>query len=217
MVTRVLLVDDHEIMREGLCALLNRQNDIEVIGAVMDGREAVETALKTKPDIVVMDIAMPGLNGIEATKQIVHQLPETKVIALSAHTDKHYVADMLKAGAVGYLVKRYAFSGLLDAIHTTRAGQIYLSPGVVGIVVEDYVQHLPLAAASPKSVLTAREREVLQLIAEGYPTKKIGALLHVSIQTVATHRRQIMSKLGVLGIADLTKYAVREGFTSLDS
>lgn len=215
MGTKILLVDDHEIIREGLLALLERQADIEVVGAVQDGREAVEVVTKTRPDIVVMDIAMPGLNGIEATKQIIHQFPKTKIIALSAHPDKHYVTEMLRAGASGYLLKRHAFRNLVDAIHAVQAGETYLSPGIVGIVVEDYVQHLPPDGASPKSLLSDREREVLQLIAEGHPTKEVAAILHVSIQTIATHRRQIMNKLGLQSVADLTKYAVREGLTTL--
>ena len=217
MGTKILLVDDHEIIREGLLALLERQTDIEVIGAVQNGREAVEVAAKTKPDIVVMDIAMPGLNGIEATKQIIHQFPKTKIIALSAHPDKQYVAEMLRAGASGYLLKRHAFRNLVEAIHAAQAGQTYLSPGIVGIVVEDYVQHLPPDNSSAQSVLSDREREVLQLIAEGHPTKEVGAILHVSIQTVATHRRQVMNKLGLQSVAELTKYAVREGITTLNA
>ncbi len=217
MATRVLVADDHEIMREGLRALLANESDMEVVGEAANGREAVELASKLLPDAIVMDIAMPDLNGIDATRQIKAKYPDVKIIALSSHCDRRLIAGMLKAGASGYLLKHYAFKETVQAIRATAvAKQTYLSPGVAGVLVEDYVSHLSAEDEPAPSTLTSREREVLQLVAEGLSTKQVALRLRVSVQAVSNHRRQIMTKLGVESTAALTKYAIREGLTSLD-
>jgi DNA-binding NarL/FixJ family response regulator len=212
---KVLLADDHQIIRDGLRSLLTNEPDIEVVGEANDGRAAVEMTQRLKPDIVVMDITMPGLNGIEATRQVRAISSDIKVLALSMHADKRFVAGVLHAGASGYVLKNCAFRELIQAIHTVAVNQTYLSPTIADIVVESYVRHSPLPA-SPLSVLTPREREVLQLIAEGLTLKKIAATLCVSPKTIETHREQIMRKLNASSVAELTKYAVREGLTSLE-
>lgn len=215
MTIKVLLADDHQIIRDGLRSLLTNEPDIEVVGEANDGRAAVEMTQRLKPDIVVMDITMPGLNGIEATRQVRAISSDIKVLALSMHADKRFVAGVLHAGASGYVLKNCAFKELIQAIHTVAVNQTYLSPTIADIVVESYVRHSPLPA-SPLSVLTPREREVLQLIAEGLTLKKIAATLCVSPKTIETHREQIMRKLNASSVAELTKYAVREGLTSLE-
>ena len=186
-----------------------------MVGEAKEGRTAVRLAAMLKPSVVLIDVSMPDLNGIEATRQIMAALPTVKVIALSMHSDKRYVGEMLKAGAVGYLLKDLAFEEVTRAINAVLDGQVYLSRGVVGVVVEDYVRHLT-EAGTGDTVLTPREREILQLVAEGQSTKEMAAALHVSIKTVETHRRQIMEKLDIHSVAELTKYAVRHGLTSLD-
>lgn len=215
MTIKVLLADDHQIIRDGLRSLLTNEPDIEVVGEANDGRAAVEMTQRLKPDIVVMDITMPGLNGIEATRQVRAISSDIKVLALSMHADKRFVAGVLHAGASGYVLKNCAFKELIQAIHTVAVNQTYLSPTIADIVVESYVRHSPLPASS-LSVLTPREREVLQLIAEGLTLKKIAATLCVSPKTIETHREQIMRKLNASSVAELTKYAVREGLTSLE-
>ena len=215
MTIKVLLADDHQIIRDGLRSLLTNEPDIEVVGEANDGRATVEMTQRLKPDIVVMDITMPGLNGIEATRQVRAISSDIKVLALSMHADKRFVAGVLHAGASGYVLKNCAFKELIQAIHTVAVNQTYLSPTIADIVVESYVRHSPLPASS-LSVLTPREREVLQLIAEGLTLKKIAATLCVSPKTIETHREQIMRKLNASGVAELTKYAVREGLTSLE-
>ena len=212
---RILVADDHKIMREGLCSLLEKQPQMEVIAEAANGRRAVQLALEKRPDIVIMDISMPELNGIEATRQILAELSDTRVIALSMHSDKRFVVEMFQAGASGFLLKDCAYQELALAINTVAANQTYLSPEIAGLMIEDYVNRFPAPTSSPSSVLTAREREILQLVAEGWPTKKIAAHLYVSVKTVETHRRQIMKKLDLYSIADLTKYAIREGLTSI--
>jgi DNA-binding NarL/FixJ family response regulator len=212
---RILLADDHQIVRDGLRALLEKEQRLEVVGEAKEGRTAVRLAAMLKPSVVLIDVSMPDLNGIEATRQIMAALPTVKVIALSMHSDKRYVGEMLKAGAVGYLLKDLAFEEVTRAINAVLDGQVYLSRGVVGVVVEDYVRHLT-EAGTGDTVLTPREREILQLVAEGQSTKEMAAALHVSIKTVETHRRQIMEKLDIHSVAELTKYAVRHGLTSLD-
>lgn len=216
MAIRVLLADDHKIMRDGLRSLLEKQAHIEVIAEAENGRKAVQVALEKKPEVVIMDISMPDLNGIEATRQIVAALPGTRVIALSMHSDKRYVVEMFQAGASGFLLKDCASQDLARAINTVAENRIYLSPEIAGVVIEDYVGRFSAPAISAASLLTSREREVLQLVAEGWPTKDIAAHLFVSVKTVETHRRQIMKKLDINNVAALTKYAIREGLTSLD-
>ena len=217
MSIRVLIADDHKIMLAGLRSLLEKQTDFEVVGEADNGRTAVQMAHEKKPDVVVMDVSMPDLNGIEATKQIIESLPETRVIALSMHSDKRFVMGMLRAGASGYLLKDCASQELANAILQVATGKKYLSPEITGVVLGDILQGgSPGEVATATSQLSPREREVLQLIAEGWSTKQIASHLYVSVKTIETHRRQIMKKLDLHSIADLTKYAIREGLTSIE-
>ncbi|NLO75044.1 MAG: response regulator transcription factor [candidate division WS1 bacterium] len=216
MKTRIILADDHKIMREGLRSLLAREPEMEVVAEAGNGRDCVDLARKLEPDLVVMDIGMPDLNGIEATRQIRADHPEVKVLALSMHSDRRFASAMLAAGASGYLLKDSAFEELSQAIQAVLEGQTYLSPAIAGLVVEDYVQRLG-EEPSPFSVLRPREREVLQAMAEGKSTREIAEALHISVKTVETHRQNIMNALGLRSVAELTKYAIREGLTSLDS
>lgn len=217
MKIRVLLADDHKIMRDGLCSLLEREDNIEVVAEAENGRVAVQMTLEQQPDVVIMDISMPDMNGIEATRQIVSSLPETKVLALSMHSDKRFVVETFQAGAAGFLLKDCASEELARAINTVAKNQTYLSAEIAGIMVDAYVNRFTPPTSSASSVLTGREREVLQLIAEGWTTKQIASHLYVSVKTVETHRRQIMKKLDRHSVADLTKYAISEGLTSLES
>ena len=210
MSVRIILAEDHRITREGLVNLLQERPDMEVVGEAENGREAVKLASELSPDLVIMDVTLPDLNGIDATRIITSGSNNTKVIALSMYSDKQFVQGMIQAGASGYLLKDCAFEELVSAIQAVIQGDTYLSPGIAGIVVQDYLNR-----SSADTVLTNREREVLQLIAEGKSTKEIAACLGVSVKTIETHRRQIMEKLGIFSIAELTKYAIREGLTSL--
>jgi len=215
MCLRIILADDHNIMREGLCCLLKKQLGVEVVAEADNGRKTVRLCRELKPDVVVIDIAMPDLNGIEATRVIVTELPGIKVIALSMYSEKKFVREMLSAGASGYLLKDSAFEELSKALDSVGNNHTYLSPGIASAVVDDYLDHIEndLIPASP--VLTQREREVLQLIAEGKTTKQIASSLYVSEKTVAAHRKHITDKLSLNSTAELTKYAIREGLTSL--
>jgi DNA-binding NarL/FixJ family response regulator len=212
---RILLVDDHQMIRDGLRHLLKLQKDMDVLAEAEDGRSAVQLAGKLKPDVVILDVAMPDLNGIEAARQIRSLYPEVRIVALSMHSDRRFIAEMLKAGATGYLLKDSAFEELAQAVRTVAAGRTYLSPQITGSIVEDYVQRLPNGRDSVASILTPREREVLQLLAEGQSTKQIAGRLHVSVKTIETHRRQLMEKLNLHSVAELTKFAIREGLTWL--
>ncbi len=214
---KILLADDHKITRDGLKALLESQKNMIVIGEAENGRQAVRLASELAPDVIVMDINMPELNGIEATRQIISELPETKIIALSMYSDKRYVVGMLKAGVSGYLLKNCAFDELVSAITAVVANQNYMSQKIADTVMKDYANILESSDSSPASTLTAREREVLQLIAEGLKTKDIATRIHVSVKTVETHRQQVMRKLNAKSVAELTKIALREGLTSLDT
>jgi DNA-binding NarL/FixJ family response regulator len=220
MSLRIVLVDDHKLLREGLKSLLEDEPDLEVVGEAEDGHECILLTKRLKPDVVVMDVGMPGLNGMDATRQVLADSPEVKILALSMHTDKRFASGMLQAGASGYLLKDAAYDELIRAIRTVAAGKTYLSPTITEVVVEDYVQRLGGGegeSAGAFSVLSAREREVLQAMAEGRSTKEIAAALHLSVKTVESHRMAIMNKLDIHSVAELTKYAVREGLTSLDS
>lgn len=217
MSLRILIADDHRIMREGLRSLLEKQPDTEVIAEAENGRTTLQMSRRFKPDVVLMDIIMPDLNGIEATRQILAELPDIKVIALSMHSDKKFVVEMLGAGASGYLLKDTAFEELDKALHTVVNNRTYLSPKIVGLMAEDYSPSIVTKDYLVSPVLTSREREVIQLIAEGKTTKQIASILNVSVKTVETHRKKIMDKLGTNSVAELTKYALREGLTSLDS
>jgi two-component system response regulator NreC len=212
---RIILAEDHKITREGLVNMLKNQRNMQVIGEAQNGREAVQLAIDLSPDLVIMDVTMPNLNGIDATRVITSNSNAVKVIALSMYSDKQFVQGMMQAGASGYLLKDCAFDELVNAIRVVYAGETYLSPGIAGIVVQDYVKKLSNSASSAGTLLTKREREVLQLISEGKSTKLIATQLDVSIKTVETHRRQMMEKLGIRNVAGLTKYAIREGLTSL--
>lgn len=215
---RVLLADDHKIVRDGLRALLESQSRLTVVGEAEDGRTACEMAASLRPDVVVMDIGMPDLNGMDATRRIVAELPNVKVVALSMHADRRFVAEMLRAGASGYLVKDAAFEELTGAIEAVTQGRVYLGQGIAGVVVQDYVRRLGGndEDVSPVGKLSPREREVLQLAAEGNSTKEIASRLGLSVKTVETHRRQVMDKLGIYNLAGLIKFAIREGLTSLE-
>ena len=212
---RVLIADDESVIRMDLRETLEEAG-YEVVGEAADGEAAVQLARDLAPDVVVMDVSMPDLNGIEATHQIKGLVPNVRVIALSAYSDRRFVSRMLEAGASGYLLKEGAFDELSRAIRCVAAGKNYLSPAVTTGVIEDSLGK----AAGPKpfglAELTPRQREVLQLIAEGLNTKEVAARLHVSVKTVETHRQQVLKKLALDGIADLTRYAIREGLVSLE-
>jgi two-component system response regulator NreC len=212
----ILLADDHKILRQGLRTLLAKEMDMEVLAEAEDGRQAVRLVRELSPQVVIMDVGMPDLNGIEATRQILQESPETKVIALSMHSDRRFVTNMIKAGASGYLLKDSAFEELATAIRVVMARKTYLSHEIAHVVVKDYVKGGSKEDPSVFSVLSPREREVLQLMAEGKTNRQIAEMLHVSLKTVETHRQQIMNKLEIHNIVELTKYAIREGLVSLD-
>ena len=216
MSIKILLADDHKIVRDGVRALIERESDMEVIAEAGDGRTAVRLALELSPAVAVMDIGMPDLNGMEAARQITAGAGGVRVLALSMYADRRFVGEMLRAGASGYLPKKCAFEELADAIRSVAGGRIYLSPAISEVVVQDYVRYLADSDASAPSPLSAREREVLQLLAEGRSTKQIAARLNVSAKTIETHRSRIMRKLDLHSVAELTKYAVREGLSELD-
>jgi two-component system response regulator NreC len=216
MSTRILLADDHGITRQGLRSLLEKESDIEVVGEAENGREAIDLVRKIAPDMVIMDITMPNLNGVDATKYIIRDFPQIKVIALSIHSNRAFVVDMLKAGASGYVLKECTFDELVEAIRTVIDGGVYLSPKVAGVVVSDYVQRAAKTTESPLETLTEREREVLQLISEGKNTKQIALQLHVSPKTIEADRRKIMEKLDAYTIAELVKIAILGGLASLE-
>ncbi len=217
MSIRILLADDHKITRQGLRSLLEKQPDMEVVAEAEEGRTAVRLVRELVPNVVIMDVSMPDLNGMEATRRIVAEFPNVKIIALSMHSDSLFVTEMLRSGASGYLLKDCAFEELERAIRTVMANKTYLSPSISGVVVDDYLHRLSKADFSNSEVLSDREREVLQLVAEGKSTKQIALKLHISTKTVETHRRQIMNKLDIHTVAELTKYAIRKGLTSLET
>lgn len=210
---RILIVDDHKIIRDGLRAIFQMQDDIVVVGEAANGHDALALVREVDADVCVMDVTMPGLNGIEATRRMTREAPDVKILALSMNADRRYVVAMLSAGAAGYMLKDAAADELLRALQAIGAGQTYLGPGIAGVVV-DAMLGQPVTADS--SALSSREREVLQMLAEGQTSKEMAAKLHISVATIETHRRQIMDKLGLRTIAELTKYAVREGITQLD-
>jgi two-component system NarL family response regulator len=214
MTIRILLVDDHELMREGLRSILEKEEDVEIVGEATSGREGVALSATLEPDVVVMDVGMKDLNGIDATRQIRSDNPEVKVIALSSHSDSRYVKAMLEAGACGYLLKANAYADLHKALQAVRQGKSYLCADVTKGVVDNSL-HGPQSGAE-SSALSGREREVLQLLAEGLSSPQIGKRLFIATSTVETHRRSIMRKLGIHSVADLTKWAIREGLTELD-
>lgn len=213
MTMRILLVDDHEIMREGMCALLRKRPDVEVVGQAADGRAAVKMVEELRPDVVIMDIGMPNLNGIEATRQMLTDNPHLKVMALSTHSDGSIVAKMIKSGAAGYMLKESAFAELMDGLNAMMNGKTYLCSKIAKVVFADYISMITNPSREFGDGLSGREREVLQLVAEGHTTKDIAKVLHLSPKTVDSHREHIMEKLGIRNVAGLTKYAMREGLT----
>jgi two-component system, NarL family, response regulator NreC len=214
---RVLLADDHNIFRDGLHTMIDKEEGMEVIGEADNGRKAIKEAEKLAPDVVIMDISMPDMNGIEATRKIKAEMPDIKVIALSMHSDRRFVLGMLEAGASGYLLKDCAFSELAVVIRQVTTGNTYLSPKIADVVVKGYLNKMSDSSHKDSVLLTSREREILQLIAEGMTAREIAEHVYLSIKTVETHRRNIMQKLNMRSIADLTRYAIQEGLVSLDA
>jgi two-component system response regulator NreC len=214
---KIILVDDHQIVRQGLRKMLTAEPDIKIVGEADNGCAALQLVNKFIPEVVIMDVSMPDMNGIEATRQILAHHPGTKIIALTMHSDSRFILNMLKAGASGYLLKDCALEELVKAIRTVVHQKTYLSPGVSDILLKDFPSTRSDNSSSAFSILTTRERQVLQLMAEGKSTNQISNNLCVSVKTVETHRKQIMQKLGIHNIAELTKYAIRQGLTSLEN
>jgi DNA-binding NarL/FixJ family response regulator len=212
---RIVLADDHAIVRHGLSRSFQSESDIDVVGQARDGHTTVEIVRELSPDIVVMDIGMPDLNGVEATRQIVKEMSRVKIIGLSMHSGDKYVREMFRAGASGYLLKDCPFEELVDAIKTVADGKTYVSPSIGEMVVKDYISK-DGEQESAFSVLSQREREVLQLLVEGKTTKQAAKRLHISPKTVEAHRLRIMNKLDIDNVAQLTKYAIQEGLTQPD-
>jgi two-component system response regulator NreC len=212
---RILVADDHTIIRSGLRMLLERQAGFEVVGEAADGRQAVEMARGLRPDVAMLDIAMPNLNGIEAARQICAELPKTRIVILSVHSDEAYVLKALKAGARGYLLKDSAESDIINAVRVVSAGKAFFSPEISRMLVEDYVRQLQHRGMDDSyELLTTREREILQLLAEGKSNKDIAAMLNVSVYTVETHRGHILQKLNLHSLPELILYAIRKGVIS---
>jgi DNA-binding NarL/FixJ family response regulator len=218
MSIRILLADDHRILREGLRSLLAQQPDVTVVGEASDGEAVIALARQLRPDLVIMDVVMPGTDGIAATRQIRAECPSTKVIALSMHSDRRFVSEMVRAGALGYLVKDSAFEELNLAVRTVMSNRPYLSAVITGTLVEDFVRQtsaIERPPVSPLHMLTAREQEVLRMLADGKRVKEIAHLLNISAKTVESHRQNIMDKLEIHSTIELTRYALREGLTSI--
>lgn len=213
---RILLADDHRIVREGLKVLLDAEPGMEVVGEAENGRQAVDMTLDLKPTVVVLDVAMSEMNGVEACRLILEGEPKTKIIALSMHSDARFVRRMFQAGSSAYLLKDCAYDELAKAIRIVTLGRNYLSGQITAVVMSDYISRRDEDEADAYRQLTDREREVLQLLAEGASTKEIASELIVSVKTIETHRKNIMTKLSLGSVAELTKYAIREGITSLD-
>ena len=212
---KIIMADDHKIFREGLLLLLKGEQNIDVIGDAGDGETAVKLAMELNPDIVIMDVSMHGMDGIQATRLIKKSSSDTRVIALSENSSRKSVTDMLHAGASGYLVKDCSSSELMRAIQAVYSGEMYLSQEVAGVVIEDYLNKINNNGSSESKSLTNRETEVLQYISSGMRTREIAGKLEVSVKTIETHRRQIMEKLNLHSIAELTKYAIKEGLTTI--
>jgi two-component system response regulator NreC len=207
---RVLLADDHTILRDGIRALLDDQADIEVIGEAEDGLSTVKMVAKLKPDVVIMDIAMPILNGLEATRQIQRDYPQVKVLILTMHENEEYIRQVLAAGALGYVLKDAAAHDLLGAIRAVHRGEAVLSPAITRLVIEDYLRWGDIRPADISNGLTPREREILQLIAEGYTNKEIAEILNLSVKTIQSHRSNLMNKLDLHDRGELIKYAIQK-------
>jgi two-component system response regulator NreC len=213
---KILMVDDHAIMRDGIRALLGLHDDIEVVGEASDGREAVEKAQELRPDVVIMDIAMPGMDGLEATRRIRKKHTGMKVLVLTQHDNKEYILSVIKAGASGYVPKRALGSELVSAIRAVQQGGSFLYPSAATAIIEDYLQQAR-AEGDSYDQLTAREREILKLIAEGHTSRQIADMLFLSLKTVQGHRLKIMEKLNLHNRTELIKFAMRKGLVSLDT
>lgn len=212
MKIRILLADDHTILRAGLKMIVNKQPDMEVVGEAQDGRQAIHEAQRLQPDIILMDITMPDINGIEATKQIKRSLPDIRILILTMHEHDEYVFQALRAGASGYMLKEAADTELITALHVIQSGQFYLSPAAQSVMVGDYLQRVRTGEEKDSySSLTEREREILKLVAEGHTNNQIAERLIISPKTVDTHRTHIMDKLNLHSRAELVKYAMRRG------
>ena len=215
MPIKIIIADDHRLFREGLVNLLSDAKDIEILAQAENGMDVIAKAKELNPDVIIMDIGMPVLNGVEATGKLLKELPGIKVIALSMHSDKQYIKGMLEAGASGYLFKNCAYDELIEAIHTVNAGKKYLSDRITEIMIQDYLgkeESMP----ETDSELTERESEILKLIAEGVSTSEISELLFVSVKTIGTHKQHILEKLNLKTSTDLVKYAIKKGIISLD-
>jgi DNA-binding NarL/FixJ family response regulator len=213
---RILLAEDHTIVRDGLSRNIQLEKDMEIVGQAEDGLSTIELTRKLSPDIVIMDISMPDLNGMEAARQICHELPSVRIIVLSMHSAKRFVTEMFKIGAMGYLLKDCDYEELIRAIRTVAEGRKYLSPSISDAIVEDAVHNGAGSPSDAFTILTPRERQVLQLMAEGNTTKQIGLRLYISPKTVEAHRLRVMNKLDIDNVAQLTKYAIQEGLTSVE-
>lgn len=216
MKPRIIIADDHRILRDGIAAQLGVEGRYDVVAQAADGLEAVALCKQFHPDVIIMDLGMPQLNGIEATRQVIEVCGGTKVLALSMHSEQRYVADALQAGVAGYVLKDAAFEELEHALDTVLAGGVYLSPGIQAAVIDHALGRGPGVRGATSKELTAREREILQMVAEGLTAKQIASTLHLSVKTVETHRRQVMDKTGANSVADLVRYAIREGIATLD-
>jgi len=214
---RILIADDHKLMREGLKLLFESQRGYIVVAEAEDGIEAVRLTLEHRPDVVLMDVGMPCLNGIEATRRIHEQAPESKVLALSMHTDRQFAQNMFRAGAAGYVLKGASFKELLEAVISVTSGRRYISHSVKEMLLDDYIDNLSQYSQAEKDPLSSREREVLQLLAEGKSNKEIAGILCVTVNTIDAHRKHISDKLGLKSIAELTKYAISHGITSVET
>jgi DNA-binding NarL/FixJ family response regulator len=214
MSVRILLVDDHRVLREGLRSLLERQKGMEVVGEAGEGRTALRLVREVQPDIVIMDVNMDGMDGIDTTRLITREYPDIKVIGLSMYLRKTFVSEMFKSGAAGYLLKDTAFAEIVEAINLVMSGQKYVCPKVAGLLVDEYVQGGTGAAA--KARLTERELEVVRMLANGKTSKEIALITNTSVKTVDACRRRVMQKLEINSLADLVKYAIREGLTAVD-
>jgi DNA-binding NarL/FixJ family response regulator len=213
--TRILIADDHALMRDGLRALLTASEDMEVVGEAADGKEAVEKAQELAPDVVIMDIAMPRMDGLEAIRRIHKKQPRVKTLVLTQHDNQEYVLSVVKAGATGFLPKKAVSSDLMAALHALRRGESFLYPKAASILINNYLQNT--SGADPYDVLTGREREILKLVAEGHTSRQIAAMLYLSAKTVSGHRNKLMQKLGLHNRSDLVRYAMRRGLISPDS
>ncbi|MFQ6122010.1 MAG: response regulator [Dehalococcoidales bacterium] len=211
---KILVVDDHAIMRDGIRALLGIHDDIEIVGEASEGKEAIEKALELAPNVVVMDIAMPGMDGLEATRRIRKKNPKVKVLVLTQHDDREYVLSAIKAGTAGFVPKRALGSELVSAIRAVYKGDSFLYPSVAGALIEDYLRQVE---EEPYDRLTDREREILKLIADGHTSREIADMLFVSLKTVQGHRTKIIEKLGIHNRTELIKYAIRKGLVNIDT